>query len=639
MYKSSGRLVENLIYIEGDENEHHESGLFDECLTVQSDGVSFQGKYCTVFFGLHAVENTSNQENKFNAEKEKETIYSNQMPSVGFCLPSTCTADDLNSAVTKLLGSRVIKGRNFSVVALANENDCYTEKKVQASSKFDNITVTILSVFGLLALSVTTATLHDSITDNVVSRNSFAVRLLHCFSAKRNCKTLLSTEVAKDSLSCVHGIRVLSTCWIVLFHIGGSFVVLRTIYNKQTFIKNAFQWEFQFLSNGFFAVDTFFLMSGLLVAFTQLRELDQNKGFFNLKKFYVRRYIRLTPVYAIILAFLAKIGSHVATGPNWNVIQRISKCTRENWWMHLLYVNNFMHPYSISSPDYAFGESWYLACDMQMFLISPLFIYPIWRWKGAGLIWTAICLFVFLGTSASVFIAFDLIPTLSVFRPSFKPKMDTYYDKHYTDTTARIPPYLIGILLGWLLHTTKGRKIYINKYLVAAGWITATLLGLIVTYGMFPYLDESTVPIINPFIVVSYGVLHHSAWAITIGWIIFACTHGYGGIINRFLSWKLFLPFSRMSYAVYLIHVNLAISYGAQLRKPLYVSQLPTLTTSFGLLGLVFLFASVVTIMVEMPFLNLEKLLLPYNSKAPESKKENVADYSTRNLPNILRNN
>jgi hypothetical protein len=49
---------------------------------------------------------------------------------------------------------------------------------------------------------------------------------------------------------------------------------------------------------------------------------------------------------------------------------------------------------------------------------------------------------------------------------SFKPKMDTYYDKHYTDTTARIPPYLIGILLGWLLHKTQGRKIYINKVLL-----------------------------------------------------------------------------------------------------------------------------------------------------------------------------
>ena len=65
--------------------------------------------------------------------------------------------------------------------------------------------------------------------------------------------------------------------------------------------------------------------------------------------------------------------------------------------------------------------------------------------------------------------------------------------------------------------------------MVAAGWMTATLLGLIVTYGMFPYLDEATVPVINPWIRVSYEVLHHSAWAIAVGWIIFACTHGYGG--------------------------------------------------------------------------------------------------------------
>jgi hypothetical protein len=41
--------------------------------------------------------------------------------------------------------------------------------------------------------------------------------------------------------------------------------------------------------------------------------------------------------------------------------------------------------------------------------------------------------------------------------------MDEYFDKHYSDTSARIPSYLIGILLGWLLHKTKDRKILINK--------------------------------------------------------------------------------------------------------------------------------------------------------------------------------
>ena len=57
-------------------------------------------------------------------------------------------------------------------------------------------------------------------------------------------------------------------------------------------LQNSLRWEAHALVNGFFAVDTFFLISGLLVAFTQLRQLDQNNGIFNLKKFYFRRYIR-----------------------------------------------------------------------------------------------------------------------------------------------------------------------------------------------------------------------------------------------------------------------------------------------------------------------------------------------------------
>lgn len=40
------------------------------------------------------------------------------------------------------------------------------------------------------------------------------------------------------------------------------------------------------------AVDTFFLMSGLLVAYSQLRKLGQHQGVFNLKQFYLHRYFR-----------------------------------------------------------------------------------------------------------------------------------------------------------------------------------------------------------------------------------------------------------------------------------------------------------------------------------------------------------
>ena len=49
----------------------------------------------------------------------------------------------------------------------------------------------------------------------------------------------------------------------------------------------------QAVINATVSVDTFFLMSGLLVAYLLLRELDRNKGRFNVPLFYIHRYLRL----------------------------------------------------------------------------------------------------------------------------------------------------------------------------------------------------------------------------------------------------------------------------------------------------------------------------------------------------------
>ncbi len=54
---------------------------------------------------------------------------------------------------------------------------------------------------------------------------------------------------------------------------------------------------------------------------------------------------------------------------------------------------------------------------MQMFWISPLFIYPIWRWKKVGLIWTTIAICLSLGASVIVFIVKDLPATITPARP------------------------------------------------------------------------------------------------------------------------------------------------------------------------------------------------------------------------------
>lgn len=56
-------------------------------------------------------------------------------------------------------------------------------------------------------------------------------------------------------------------------------------------------------------------------------------------------------------------------------------------------------------------QTWYLAVDMQLFVVAPLIIYPIWRWKKWGLAWLA---FIALLCQASIFYVYakyDLSPT------------------------------------------------------------------------------------------------------------------------------------------------------------------------------------------------------------------------------------
>lgn len=92
----------------------------------------------------------------------------------------------------------------------------------------------------MLAVTVLTATAHDVCFNKDEEKpvdSQFAIQLLQCFSARRNCATLFKmSENSKDDLSCIHGIRVLAICWIVLIHTGGVIAVTRLLYNqKMTF--------------------------------------------------------------------------------------------------------------------------------------------------------------------------------------------------------------------------------------------------------------------------------------------------------------------------------------------------------------------------------------------------------------------
>jgi len=64
-----------------------------------------------------------------------------------------------------------------------------------------------------------------------------------------------------------------------------------------------------------------------------------------------------------------------------------AKYCRRNWWHNLLYINNLItyDPEGEPTDSMCFGESWYLAVDMQLFLVTPTIVFLVWKWRRVGL--------------------------------------------------------------------------------------------------------------------------------------------------------------------------------------------------------------------------------------------------------------
>ncbi len=58
-------------------------------------------------------------------------------------------------------------------------------------------------------------------------------------------------------------------------------------------------------------------------------------------------FFRLTPVYAVILGFIATLMIYTTTGPNWETQRILSTACRYNWWNNLLYINNYVKTYPL----------------------------------------------------------------------------------------------------------------------------------------------------------------------------------------------------------------------------------------------------------------------------------------------------
>ncbi|CAG7823120.1 unnamed protein product [Allacma fusca] len=106
-----------------------------------------------------------------------------------------------------------------------------------------------------------------------------------------------------------------------------------------------------------------------------------------------------------------------------------------------------------------------------------------------------------------------------------------------------------------------------------------------------------------------YAGIHRQVFSISIAWIVFACVTGYGGWVNSFLSWKVFMPLGRLTFCMYITSNHLQLIYHLMQPHAAHSSVYNTVYLFFAHLVMSGLVAYLLTTSVETPFMQLEKML------------------------------
>ncbi|CAG2169469.1 unnamed protein product [Oppiella nova] len=166
-------------------------------------------------------------------------------------------------------------------------------------------------------------------------------------------------------------------------------------------------------------------------------------------------------------------------------------------------------------------------------------------------------------------IAFSILQEVMATGPQWHRDLD-YINMVYKQAYCRVGPYCVGILMAYFYQKYKG-IIVIKPTLNMTLWILSIGLNLSITFLTWPWLLGNSY---HNMASVLYGSTHRTLWALSWSYVLFACATGHGSVVNTALSWKAFIPLSRLSFQAYLYHSVLISRFVYDARQPLYSSKI-----------------------------------------------------------------
>lgn len=286
---------------------------------------------------------------------------------------------------------------------------------------------------------------------------------------------------------------------------------------------------------GRIGVGIFFVLSGYLITSLLLSE-RANRGRISLRDFYVRRALRIWPLYYAVLLLQIVALLHVSSqawGGVWvSTDSPKYEAFTQVWWSYLVFVQNYFsdvhHHVSL-----ALGVYWSLAIEEQYYLVWPLVLIALsrvrWRWTipaflvGAimmSLLLRALTIGGYLGATGG---GIERMTHTNIFGLAVGSLLAwTRWDRLQRGGPAR-GGGLFGATLAWIVLVALILRV--TRPAMNAGWAMK-----------LPYFDYYDPLLLS---IVMAAIIDYVAW---------------GGAAWSPLRWRPMTYIGRVSYGMYLLH-------------------------------------------------------------------------------------
>jgi peptidoglycan/LPS O-acetylase OafA/YrhL len=177
------------------------------------------------------------------------------------------------------------------------------------------------------------------------------------FKAKARSPIDAAEPNHKPELDGIRGIALLA----VMFSHGGPYIEMSTLLSKLFVYAMVPGWS---------GVELFFVLSGFLITGILLKSKTAENYF---SSFYTRRFLRIFPIYYLVLTVGLLAASHVSW---WNALLPTAGKTRIAYYFYAQNWPMFWPHHLFQSPN-VFGHFWSLAVEEQFYIVWPLVIWVL----------------------------------------------------------------------------------------------------------------------------------------------------------------------------------------------------------------------------------------------------------------------